>query len=90
MINKTSAAAFAIAAAGMFAVVPAVQASDKDMGVQCWGVNACKGHNDCKTDKNACKGHGECKGQGWVQEKSEKDCTDKGGKVMMKKEEKKN
>lgn len=34
--------------------------------VQCMGVNACKGHNDCKTATNACKGHGSCKGKGFV------------------------
>lgn len=34
--------------------------------VHCVGVNACKGHNDCKTADNACKGHGSCKGRGFV------------------------
>jgi len=34
--------------------------------VQCFSVNACKGHNDCKTASNACKGHGSCKGKGFV------------------------
>jgi hypothetical protein len=34
--------------------------------VQCYGINACKGHNDCKTAANACKGQGSCKGKGFV------------------------
>lgn len=34
--------------------------------VQCFGINACKGHNDCKTADNACKGQGSCKGKGFV------------------------
>ncbi len=44
----------------------------------CYGVNACAGHNDCKTAKNACAGHGACKGQGFVA-MPEKECTDAGG-----------
>jgi hypothetical protein len=34
--------------------------------VHCMGINACKGHNDCKTADNACKGQGSCKGKGFV------------------------
>ncbi len=34
--------------------------------VQCFGANACKGHNDCKTADNACKGQGSCKGKGFI------------------------
>ncbi len=34
--------------------------------IHCFGVNSCKGHNDCKTATNECKGHGACKGQGFV------------------------
>lgn len=43
----------------------AVTAKQADM-VHCMAVNACKGHNDCKTASNACKGHGSCKGKGFV------------------------
>ncbi len=34
--------------------------------VHCYGINACKGHNDCKTASNACKGQGSCKGKGFI------------------------
>ncbi|MBI2381468.1 MAG: hypothetical protein HYV16_12010 [Gammaproteobacteria bacterium] len=80
-MKNPSAIAFAVAAASLFAMAPITAAQANDAGVQCWGTNECKGHNDCKTDKNACKGHAECKGQGWVHMDSEKACTDKGGKV---------
>lgn len=46
----------------------------------CYGVNACKGHNDCKTADNACKGHAACKGHGFVAMPA-KACGDIGGKV---------
>jgi uncharacterized membrane protein len=41
-------------------------------------VNACNGHNDCKTASNACKGQGACKGQRFVALPS-KACADVGG-----------
>lgn len=46
--------------------------------VHCYGVNVCKGHNDCKTADNACGGHGSCKGEGFVGMPS-KACADVGG-----------
>ncbi len=48
--------------------------------VHCYGVNQCKGHNDCKTADNACAGHAECKGHGFVAV-SDKACGDVGGEV---------
>jgi hypothetical protein len=54
-------------------------ASQADL-VHCFGVNACKGHNDCKTATNACAGHASCKGTGFVATSS-KACGDIGGKV---------
>ncbi|MFO6423160.1 hypothetical protein [Motilimonas sp. KMU-193] len=48
--------------------------------VQCYGVNMCKGHNDCKTADNACAGHASCKGHGFVNT-SAKSCSDIGGKT---------
>jgi len=48
--------------------------------VHCYGVNVCKGHNDCKTANNACGGHASCKGTGFVST-TEKSCSDIGGKV---------
>ena len=48
--------------------------------IHCFGVNKCKGHNDCGTDNNSCAGHAECKGQGFVA-MPKKACDDVGGKV---------
>ena len=48
--------------------------------VHCYGVNVCKGHNDCKTAENACAGHASCKGHGFVSTTA-KSCSDMGGKV---------
>jgi len=47
---------------------------------QCYGVNKCAGHNDCKTANNACGGHASCKGKGFVLMGS-KACGDVGGKT---------
>jgi hypothetical protein len=46
--------------------------------VKCYGANACKGHNDCKTADNACKGQGGCKGKGFVAIPAST-CADVGG-----------
>jgi len=46
--------------------------------VHCYGVNVCKGHNDCKTATNACAGHASCKGTGFVAVPM-KACGDVGG-----------
>ena len=48
--------------------------------VHCFGVNMCKGHNDCKTASNACAGHASCKGTGFVAAPA-KACGDIGGKA---------
>lgn len=55
--------------------------------VQCSGINSCKGTGACNGAGHDCKGKNTCKGQGWV-EASAKECTDKGGKVVEKKEAK--
>ncbi len=79
-INKT-AASIAIAAASLFATAtPTVATAGEDSKVHCYGVNVCKGHNDCKTASNACKGQASCKGQGFVAV-SAKTCADIGGTV---------
>jgi hypothetical protein len=78
---KITGVAMAIAAAGMFATAPvSAMSGGNDSKVHCYGVNSCKGHNDCKTDKNACKGHGSCKGQGFLS-MSKSECDEKGGTV---------
>jgi len=69
-ISKTAismGAALAISAAGMVGTTTVIAGdSGANAIVHCYGVNKCKGHNDCKTAENACKGHAECKGHGFV------------------------
>ncbi|HEC19446.1 MAG TPA: hypothetical protein ENI97_08885 [Gammaproteobacteria bacterium] len=80
---KTTNIAMAVAAASLFAFAPmsAVQAgSGHDAKVHCYGVNACKGKNDCKSASNACKGKSSCKGKGFVA-MSEDACEKIGGKI---------
>lgn len=48
--------------------------------IQCYGINICNGHNDCKTANNACKGHASCEGTGFVMAPF-KACKDAGGKI---------
>lgn len=50
--------------------------------IKCAGVNECKGKGACAGADNACKSHNSCKGKGWIETKSEKECTDKGGTVL--------
>lgn len=46
----------------------------------CYGVNTCKGHNDCGTATNDCGGQASCKGTGFVA-MPVKACGDIGGEV---------
>lgn len=55
-------------------------ASSSEMMVMCNGINACKGHSDCKTATSACKGMNQCKGTGWVF-LSKEECLKKGGSI---------
>ena len=64
--SKTTNVAMAIAAASLFAFAPMSAVQAGDAGVKCFGVNGCKGQNDCKTAGNACKGKAACKGQGFL------------------------
>lgn len=77
--SAAAGAALAMAAAIMFAGV-VTQAQAADATVHCYGVNACKGQNDCKTKDHACKGQGSCKGQGFLS-MTKSMCDAKGGKV---------
>jgi len=79
--RKFGAIAMATAAAALFSTAPitAVQAAS-DANIHCFGVNKCKGHNDCKTAENACKGHAACKGHGFVT-MSKHACEEIGGSV---------
>ncbi len=85
VIKKTAGATLATAAAALFlagaatTITPSpVQAAD----VKCVGINACKGHGECKTASNECKGLNSCKGHGWVSTASAEECTSKGGTVQ--------
>jgi len=81
--KKVTGAALALAAAGMVMISPVSSAMSDNAAtakVHCFGVNKCKGHNDCKTASNACKGHASCKGHGFVS-MSAKACDDIGGKA---------
>ena len=42
-----------------------------------------RGTGACAGGDNACGGQNGCKGKGWVETKTEKECTDKGGKVVV-------
>lgn len=84
---KNTGFAMAIAAASLFAAGSAQASSDmshaKEANVKCYGVNVCKGHNDCKTATNACKGTAKCKGSGFVK-MSASACTNIGGTTTAK------
>ncbi|XZG70989.1 BufA2 family periplasmic bufferin-type metallophore [Chitinibacteraceae bacterium HSL-7] len=81
-MNRVSGATLAAAAAALFAAAPAVHAEKAEM-VKCAGINGCKGQSKCQTAESACAGQNSCKGHGWLPAKTEKECTDKGGKAMM-------
>lgn len=83
--NAFTGAALAMAVAGLAGCAnttgdSAASANSTDL-VHCYGVNVCKGHNDCKTVDNACGGQASCKGTGFVAMPS-KACGDVGGKVQ--------
>jgi len=84
MKNVKTGVAIATAAAALFStgLLATGTAHAADAGVKCSGTNSCKGTSECKTASSSCKGQNSCKGQGWVNVKSAKDCTDKGGKVV--------
>ena len=79
-LTKKTGIALAMAAAGALATAPMTASAAEEAKVHCYGVNKCKGHNDCKTASNECKGHGSCKGQGFVS-MSAHACDAIGGKV---------
>jgi len=69
--------ALALTAAGITGTATTAAAGES-ANVHCYGVNKCKGHNDCKSAGNACKGQASCKGQGFVS-MSEHACKEIGG-----------
>ena len=81
MKTKFTGIASAVAAAGLMGCETSGPSSTNTSAasnttdlVHCYGVNACNGHNDCKTASNACKG------QGFIAAPA-KACADIGGKV---------
>ena len=77
-------AAVAAAVCSMFLAGAAGAAEKpKEGAVHCAGINSCKGQGSCAGADNACKAQNSCKGKGWVETKSEKECTDKGGTVVV-------
>lgn len=84
MSTKSTAntgAAMALVAASLFASLPVQAAQDAKVAeVKCFGVNGCKGQNDCMTAKNSCKGQAACKGQGF-QLMSQVKCDEVGGRT---------
>ena len=85
---KMTGVALALAAAGLISgcqttgesvETAAASAATTDL-VHCYGVNVCKGHNDCGTADNSCGGQASCKGSGFVAMPS-KACGDVGGQV---------
>lgn len=87
---KKTGIALAIAAAGLAGCAGSTNTSTQASStlastgktdlVHCYGVNTCKGHNDCGGQSNACAGQGSCKGTGFVGMPS-KACADVGGSV---------
>jgi len=82
-MNKVTGFLIASAAAGMIlSGAVSARADEKSGGdVYCSGINACKGTGACAGAGHSCAGKNGCKGQGTVKS-SEKDCKDKGGKVV--------
>jgi uncharacterized membrane protein len=90
MVKEMLKGAVIAAAVGSLFASGAAQAKEKEKKassstVRCAGVNECKGQGACHSASNACKGQNGCKGQGSTDMKSEKACTDKGGKVVAEK-----
>lgn len=84
-------ALIAATVAGLFAANPAL-AQEKGKAktatakvVHCGGINECKGKGACAGADNACKSENSCKGKGYLETKTEKECLDKGGKVLASK-----
>ncbi|HTL48840.1 MAG TPA: hypothetical protein VL688_12340 [Verrucomicrobiae bacterium] len=48
-------------------------------GVQCHGVNSCKGTGECGGKGHSCAGKNACKGQGWITAADDAACTAQGG-----------
>jgi hypothetical protein len=76
---------FAAGTASAGEKTPDAKMKEGAKALHCAGINACKGHGSCAGADNACKAQNSCKGKGWVEAKSAKECTDKGGTVVASK-----
>jgi hypothetical protein len=87
MIREAMKGAVVAAAVCSLFAAGTAQASEKTKDapktVNCGGINACKGQGSCAGADNSCKAQNSCKGKGWVETKTAKECTDKGGKVVV-------
>jgi hypothetical protein len=81
---NTKNAVLASAVASLFLSGAAFAAKDtaKKTTVKCAGLNSCAGKGSCASADNSCAGKNSCSGKGWTKTASEKECTDKGGKVL--------
>jgi hypothetical protein len=89
MLKQTvKGALIASAVAALFASNPVLaqgKAKPKQAAkaaVHCQGINECSGKGACSGADNACKGKNSCKGKGYLETKTEKECTEKGGTVI--------
>ena len=82
-MNKTKGILIAGAAAALvLSGAVGARADEKTGGdVYCSGINGCKGQGACSGAGHGCAGQNGCKGQGVVMS-SDKECTEKGGKVV--------
>ncbi|WP_157081118.1 BufA2 family periplasmic bufferin-type metallophore [Novosphingobium naphthalenivorans] len=86
--HKTGFAAIAgtlaLSSAAAFAATAPAGSTGAALGtddmVHCYGVNACKGHADCKTTQHECKGMNSCKGEGF-KAMAAGACLTKGGTI---------
>lgn len=78
---KKTGLILAAAVGALFATASFAADDHNEANVKCVGGNACKGQSACKGASSSCKGQNNCKGTGYTMVKSEKECTDMGGKV---------
>jgi hypothetical protein len=88
MVKETMKAALIVSAVAALFANPTL-AEDKGKAektaakvVNCGGINECKGKGSCAGAENACKSENSCKGKGYLETNSEKECLEKGGKVL--------
>lgn len=78
--NTVKGLMLATLAAGVFLTAGCASTTDGQQtasaaGVNCSGVNACKGQSACKSTTNNCKGQNSCKGSGFLSMSSQDECT---------------